>query len=305
MVPWVLLLAGCLEKVTGQPVPLDPRFYAGRDDDGGQGAPGDGGGGPGGGSPGDGLGGPGGGAAPGGGEAPWAGFDGDTWKLVGELLGEEDGEIQLDVNTPDPDAPGGQTRAGALRLPGPGSFELKVPTRVTEVRLQAFQDLDADGPDEDDPFAEATVAHTGDAPGSVTLALEKGARGRAGGPGGGAPGGGGPAGTPSPPPDGLRFPDGPTVTISGVVTASRDLPVVLDFFHANGEGAGGRSYLGKKLVAVGAWSQEFPVGYGPVEVEAYQDITGDSRTGDDPSARLSRPAIVGESDIDGLELTIP
>ncbi len=303
MVPWVLLLAGCLERVTGEAVPLDPRFYEGRDDHGGAGVPGDGAGGPGGGTPGDGMGGDGAGGPGGpaqGGEAPWAGYDGETWTLAGVVSVDTDVEVQLDLNEADPDAPGGQTRAGALRLPGAGPFEVKVPTRVTEVRLQAFQDLDADGPDEDDPFAEAAVTWAGADPPAITLALAKGARGRAG-----APGGGGASGSPSPPPDGLSFPDGPMVTLSGTVSAARDLPVVLDFFHANGEGAGGRSYLGKRTVQPGAWSQAFPVGYGGVEVEAYQDLTGDSRTGDDPAGRLERPISIGETDVEGISLTIP
>ncbi|MFN7145269.1 MAG: hypothetical protein ACK4YP_15960, partial [Myxococcota bacterium] len=112
-------------------------------------------------------------------------------------------------------------------------------------------------------------------------------------------------GSASPPPDGLAFPSGPTVTVSGTVTASRDLPVVLDFFHANGAGAGGRSYLGKRTVAAGAWTQTFPRDYGAVEIEAYQDLTGDSRTGDDPAARLERPLTIADTDVEGISLTIP
>lgn len=294
MVPWVLLLAGCLERVTGEAVPLDPRFYAGREDEDGRGVPGDGGGG----TPGDGAGGPGGPA--GGGETPWAGYDGETWKLTGEVVVDGDTEVQIDLGEPDATAPGGQKRAGAIRVPGAGTFEADVPTSVTEVRLQAFQDVDADGPDEDDPFAEGVVAFAGSAPAPVVLKLVKGARGKAGGGGGGSP-----SGSASPPPDGLAFPAGPTVTVSGTVTASRDLPVILDFFHANGEGAGGRSYLGKRTVAAGAFTQAFPKGYGSVEIEAYQDLTGDSRTGDDPAARLERPLTIADTDVEGISLTIP
>ena len=285
MVP--LLLIGCLERVTGEDVPLDPRFYEGGQD--AQGGP-DGGG----------------GGGQGGGEAPWANYDGDTITLKGEVVVDGTGEVQIDVNTPDADAPGGQSRQGALRYPGSGAFELEIPEDVTEVRFQAFQDSDADGPDEDDPFAEVTwKAADGN---TVTLKLEKGARGRAGAPGG-APGGappGAPGGSGAPPPpDGLSFPDGDRVTLSGTVSSSRELPVVLDFFHANGEGAGGRSYLGKRIVPLGAWTQDFPVDYGAVEVEAYQDLTGDSRTGDDPAARTEKPVTIAGEDVTGISLTIP
>jgi hypothetical protein len=282
-----LLLIGCLERVTGEDVPLDPRFYEGGQD--AQGTPN-----------------PEGNGGPGGGEAPWSGYDGATLTLAGEVVVDGTGEVQIDVNTPDADAPGGQQRQGALRIPGSGAFELKIPEELTEVRFQAFQDSDADGPDEDDPFAEVTwKASDGN---TVTLTLAKGARGRAGAPGG-APGGappGAPGGTGAPPPpDGLSFPAGDMVSLSGTVTTSRDLPVVLDFFHSNGEGAGGRSYLGKRVVPPGAWSQEFPVDYGPVEVEAYQDLTGDSRTGDDPSGRTERPLTIADTDVSGISLTIP
>ena len=95
------------------------------------------------------------------------------------------------------------------------------------------------------------------------------------------------------------------VTLSGTVSSSRELPVVLDFFHANGEGAGGRSYLGKRIVPLGAWTQDFPVDYGAVEVEAYQDLTGDSRTGDDPAARTEKPVTIAGEDVTGISLTIP
>lgn len=296
MVSWILVFGGCLERVTGEAVPLDPRFYAGRENDDGRGVP------DGAGTPGDGQGGEAGQGTPSGdGEAPWSGFTGETWTLTGEAVAEPDIEVQIDVNQADPSAPGGQTRVGAIRLVGAAPFEVAVPTSVSEVRLQAFQDLDADGPDEEDPFAEATVTYKGAPPDKVVLKLEKGARGRPGAPGGGAS----PSGAPAPPPDGLNLPDGPRVKLSGTVASSRDLPVVLDFFHANGEGAGGRSYLGKRVVALGEWSQELPAGFGAVEVEAYQDLTGDSRTGDDPSARVQRPIVIGDSDVGGVSLTIP
>jgi hypothetical protein len=59
------------------------------------------------------------------------------------------------------------------------------------------------------------------------------------------------------------------------------------------------------VVQVGEWSQELPAGFGAVEVEAYQDLTGDSRTGDDPSARTERPVTIGDADVAGVSLTIP
>ena len=289
MVPWVFVLVGCLERVTGEDVPLDPRFYAGQQDAAGQ--------------PSDPH-------AAGSGEGPYAGYEGETWALVGEVRADAPDGVQIDVNEPDPTAPGGVKRAGAIRLFEPGPFEVNVPKTVAVIQLQAFQDPTADGPDESDPFAEQSVDLSAGPPEALVLQLVKGARGTGGGGGGGAPGspGGAPmAGTPSPgpPPNGLSFPEGPMVTMSGTVVASRDLPVVLDFFLANGEGAGGRGYLAKRIVPAGPWTQEFPENFGSVEVEAYQDLTGDSRTGDDPAARLERAIPIAESDVDAGTLTIP
>lgn len=306
MVSWVLLAVGCLERVTGEDVPLDPRFYEGRDDANGQAA------GPNGGDPHGGSGG-------GGGEGPYAGFDGETWTLKGEVRGEEQIPVQIDVNEPDDAAPGGVRRAGAIRLDAPGPFEVAVPKTVTIIRFQAFQDPTADGPDENDPFAEDAVKLADGPPELLVLQLVKGARGQASGgggapgsPGGGAPGspGGGAPGSPggaptAPPPNGLSFPAGPTVTVTGTVAVSRDLPVILDFFLADGAGAGGRTYLGKRVVDAGTWTQAFPEGFGALEIEAYQDLTGDSRTGDDPAARTERPVQIAADDVDAGTLTIP
>jgi len=282
--------------VTGEDVPLDPRFYEGKQD--GDAKP-----------PTDPN-------AGGTGDGPYVGYEGDTWKLVGEVRGDEPGPIQIDLNEPDEGAPGGVKRAGALHIFEFGTFEVNVPKTVKTLRLQAFQDPTANGPDESDPFAETSVDLTDGPPKELILQLVKGARGQTavgtGAPGspGGDPsggGGGGTGGQPSPgaPPNGLKFPDGPTVVLAGTVTASRDLPVIIDFFHANGEGAGGRSYLGKLIVSAGPWKQEFPAGYGAVEVEAYQDLTGDSRSGDDPSGRLEGTITLGDSDVAGVSLIIP
>jgi hypothetical protein len=169
-----------------------------------------------------------------------------------------------------------------------------------------FQDPDSDGPSESDPFAEQAIDLSSGPPTEpLVITLKAGGRGQAAGPGGGGGGGGGPAGAPSPPPEGLTLPDGPTVTVSGTVTTSRDLPVILDFFHADGLGEGGRAYLGKRKIAAGDFTQAFPVGYGAVEIEAYQDLTGDSRTGDDPAARLEHALVIGQDDVSGVVLSIP
>jgi hypothetical protein len=298
-----LLLTGCLEKVTDSPVPLDERFYASAPDD--PGAAGGGGGGS------------------GGGEAPFVDHEGETTLLTGSVKAPEAGPVQLDVMVPAPDAPGGVTRAGVLQLADVGTFELKVPIAITRLSLQTFQDLDGDGPSEMDPYTNVDVTLPAAAP--VELVLVAGARGkpRGGGPAGAAPPGGG-DGTPTAPDpaqpgapggdpgagnshgnDTLRFPDGPRVALKGTITASRTLPVILDVFQPDANARGGRSYLGRTTVSVGAFRVEVPRGIGPLELEAYQDLTGDSRSADDPSARTERPVDVGSVDTDAGTLAIP
>jgi hypothetical protein len=281
--------------VTGEDVPLDERFYKGRSESEAQPA-----------DP----------SAGGTGDGAYVGYEGETWHLVGEVKSTSPGAVQIDVNEPDPAAPGGQRSAGKVHINEPGPFELDVPKTVLSLRLQAFQDPEVNGPDEADPFAEASLDLHDGPPAELILTLVKGGRGQpglaTGGPPGGAPGaapgagpGDVPGGAPPPPPSGLTFPAGTMVELSGTVTASRDLPVVLDFFHDDGVGAGGRTYLGRRIVPAGAFSQAFPAGYGPVEIEAYQDLTGDSRTGDDPAARMTSPVVIAGDDVGGISLAVP
>lgn len=325
------LLAGCLERVTGEAVPLDPRFYAG--DQGpqpGAGEPGPPGGTPAppgapGGDPNGGV--PAGGAeappgapggdptagvpaggadappgAPGGApvagpsEAPWADYQGTTWTLTGSIAGGP-GAVQVDIAIPGTD-PLRPTRVGVLRLSAPGALTVAVPADIPSVTIQAFQDPEADGPDGDDPFGEATVAKGG----TLTLTLTAG-RGTPTEPS--AAPSPAPSGTPGPPPDGPQFPAGPRVTLSGTVESGRSGQIVLDFFLVDGKGPAGRSFLGRKATEPGKWSIEVPKGLGKLQLEAYQDLTGNSRTADDPSTRLDSPITIADQDVGGVRLTIP
>ena len=125
-----LLLSGCwLEKTTGEPVPLDPRFYEAVEAV--QGDPGVGGA--------DSI--------------PFGDYDGATVMVRGTVTSPEEGPVEIDVRTPDPTAEGGVKGHGKIQLEGLGEFELRVPSALGELELQAFQDPDADGPGGADPFA--------------------------------------------------------------------------------------------------------------------------------------------------------
>ena len=295
-----LLLAGCLERVTGDDVPLDPRFYEGVKDGTGQAAD------PNAGGTGDGA---------------YVGYAGETIHVFGRVIGAGTDSVQIDINEFDASQPGGMRRAGALHLLVPGPFEIDVPKTVGRIHLQAFQDPMVDGPDEGDPFAEQVVDLEGEPPGELMLELKSGVRGGAGG-GAAGPAGGrgdqlpqpgqqsgpqqGAPGSAPPTRQGLNVPgDGPRVNVGGTVTVQRDLAVVLDFFQIDAAAPAGRSFLGKEIVRAGAWSVSFPAGFGVIEIEASQDLTGDSRTGDDPAVRTAKPVPVGDEDIGGIDLIVP
>jgi hypothetical protein len=296
MVPLLSLLA-CLERVTDAPVPLDPRFYAGHEEQG---------------------------RAEGGNTAgagtPWADVSGE--KVALEILVEGTAEVavQLDVGVYDPSLESRTRRVGSVQMPGPGSTTLQVPASVTRLSLQAFQDPAGDGPGDDDPFALAEL-DVAAASGKATLKLVVGARGV---PSGG--GGGGPQATPAPPgapggdPSGgggnpggasrsgertLQLPPGPTAKVLGKVGGSRDLPVVLDIFTPDAQAPGGRTFRGRVIVTRGDFAVEVSRSWGSVELEAYQDLTGDSRSGDDPAVNGDRVLDVSRGDVSGITLTIP
>ena len=63
------------------------------------------------------------------------------------------GSIDLDFRTPDPSAEGGMKGQGKLLLERPGVFSLEIPKGTGLVEIQAFQDIQGDGPSFDDPFA--------------------------------------------------------------------------------------------------------------------------------------------------------
>ncbi|MFZ5479713.1 MAG: hypothetical protein ACOZNI_23315 [Myxococcota bacterium] len=288
MVP-LLVLTGCLEEVTGEDVPLDPRFYEQQGQEGGVARD------PNAGGTGDGA---------------YVGYTGETWHVEGVVEAKDALPVQIDVNEFDPSQPAGTKRAGAIHLVEPGTFELEVPATLKKLQLQAFQDPDVNGPNETDPFAQVTVDLSGGSPTEpVKLTLAVGGRGGptstppSGSPA--PPGAPTPSASPPPPPQ-LNLPPGPKVKVSGTVDAARaDLPIMLDFFTAGASG-GKRNFLGKHSVAKpGEWSVELTAGMGKVEIEAYQDLTANSYTPDDPIARLGSPVDVGTEDVTGLKLVVP
>jgi hypothetical protein len=151
----------------------------------------------------------------------------------------------------------------------------------------------------------------------LKLELKQGARGQPGSPGAGSPGapGGDPNGGQLPPqpsqppaasPGGLDFGDVPSVRIGGSIKASKNLPIKIDLFKVDAAARGGRSFLGKVEASGGRWEAKFPKDFGPIEIQAYQDLTGDGPTGDDPQLRYSpSPVTIGTSALTNLDIALP
>ena len=129
----VTLTWGCLEKVTGETVPLDERFTvqatatsSGTDTGGPAHAehehqtvehkevpP----------------------------PQPFQDHEGERVTVAGTITSSVAGSVDLDVATVDDSVEGGLVREGKLILGGPGEFSISVPVGIGGMRLAAFQDL--------------------------------------------------------------------------------------------------------------------------------------------------------------------
>ena len=277
----LLLLTACLERVTGEATPLDVRYTLDHPQEEGQpGQPSD----PNAGGTGDGV---------------YIGYRGETVHLKGVVESTLSYPIQIDVNEFDPAKEGGVRRVGALHLPEPGPFEADVPAFIPKLQLQAFQDPAVDGPSDTDPFGEVVVPIAGAAPAELRIELVVGARGKAqAGPESTPAAGGGLAANTS------FFPAGPRVMLSGTIKSDHPDQVSLDFFKKDGQGEGGRSFLFKLTVSPGGWDQEFPVRYGTIEVEAYQDLEADGPSLGDPRADFAQQIEVGAAPMTNIDFDI-
>jgi hypothetical protein len=281
-----LLLIGCLERVTGEAVPLDPRFVANQ-----PGAPGAEGGGA------------------GGGQTPFSDHDGDMVWVRGEIVAADAIPVDLDVRIPDQTAPGGSLGLGKILLEGPGSFELEVPKELGLLELQAFQDPDGDGPSEGDAFGEVLLEVGAEDLTGVLLTLAIGARG---GPAHveAAPGEGNdqappPSGEHSQDSDPFEGMDGPFVLISGTIEANLEVMVDLDLFQTDPTVPGGRKLLGKLKRYPGPFELQVPAAIGSLQLEAMVDLDGDGPSASDPQARYSgNPIDLTEGAVSGVLLSL-
>ena len=326
----LLLLVGCLERVTGEAVPLDPRFYAAVE--AAQGDPGQGAG-----------------------SQPFAGYDGETVSVTVTIIAENpDGAIDLGVRIPDPNAPGGMNNEGRYLLDEAGEFTFTVPKGLGRFEVEALQDAAQDGPTAGDPHASAWIEVGDDditgiemtlAPGDFAASGPSHVEAPPGAPGGdpnnapqsappGAPGGdpqgsqstpdvqgvpqeappGAPGGDPSAAPpsggggggmDPFVGQEGPMVTVQGTLRCEGCTVVDLDLFRPNPDAPGGREMLGKVKLPPGAYSLQVPRNFGPLLLEAFSDRESNGPGPGDPMGRYAdNPLRVGGQDISGVDVIL-
>jgi len=297
----LLLLPACLERATGEPIPLDPRYYAAHEGVHGE----------------EGVG--------GGNSVPFSDVDGKKVVVRGVITSEiADLPVDVDVRVPDADSPGGMAGKGKILLDAPGEFELSVPIALGKLELQAFQDADSDGPTGNDPFATVWLDVGETDMTDVTLELEEGARGGGpvheaappgapgGNPGGGQDGeGGGPGGGeghPSGPggnPDPFSGIEGRRIVLTGSLLCDCTGGVDLDLFKPDAAAPGGRIMLGKMKMAPGEYEVHVPENFGPLILEGFVDIAGDGPSpGDAMGQYEGNPLRVGSTNLSGIDITM-
>ena len=279
---WLFVMA-CFERVTGEEIPLDPRFYAAVEEARGSEAQG------------------------GGSSVPFSSVKTNKVSVSGIVTSEDDMAVDIDVRVPDPNAPGGMSGKGKILLERPGEFELMVPVGLGSLELQAFQDLDSDGPNATDPFAQVTISVEAEAITNVELQLVVGARGA-------APvhqevqpeqSGEMPKGIPENP-DPFGGVAGNRVELSGVLTCGQDCSGIdLDLFMPDQLSPGGRKMLGKMKMQSGDFVIMVPENYGPLILEAFVDFGGDGPgVGDLMGVYEFNPVLVGSDNLSGIDIKL-
>jgi len=292
-----LMLIGCLEKTTGIPQKLDPRFFA---SDRNRGTPE-------GNDP----------AATGAKRSsdPFSSYSGETILVSGALISEAQGSIDIDFRIPDPTAPGGMAGQGKLLMSEPGAFSLEVPKNLGLLEVQAFQDLDGDGPTGDDPFAQVQLQVKEEDFLGLSIQLVAGARmnmqhqemppPEEGGQNDmGAPAG---SGVPDNPDPFVGY-SGNRITLSGKLICEGCPLVDLDLFMPDENSPGGRQMIGKMKLPAGAYEIEVPQGFGYLILEAFVDYDEDGPgVGDRMGAYQQNPIQISRSDLQNIdiELVIP
>lgn len=208
-------------------------------------------------------------------------YDGETITVAGDLVGMDGYSIDFDLR----DESGEILGKWVLSDLGPWSYEL--PIDLGTVQIQAFQDLLDDGPTDDDPFGWIEFVLEAESLDGLDIALEPGGKlllAESLGHGGG----------------GDTY-SGPTVFISGVLTTDTELSdgMVVDVdFRSSVEGMVYKSQISE----AGSFELEVPVSLGGVQLQAFQDLSADGPTDDDPFGWVD--IVIEEEPLDSIELAL-
>lgn len=281
---FLLLLVGCLlERVTGEEIPLDPRFYAAVEEARGTADQG------------------------GGSSVPFSSVKTEKVWVTGTIASEDDMAIDIDIRVPDPSAPGGMAGKGKILLERPGEFKLGVPKDLGSLELQAFQDIDSDGPNAEDPFAQLTVQVAGEDIEGIELTLVKGARGAAPVHQEVSPEQSGemPKGIPENP-DPFGGVAGNRVELSGIIQCETECANVdLDLFVPDEQSPGGRKMLGKMKLQQGEYVIMVPENFGFLILEAFVDFDANGPgVGDLMGVYEQNPVRIGQASITDIDLQL-
>ena len=208
-------------------------------------------------------------------------YEGETVTVSGTLIGSGNLPVDFDLRSESGEVLG----KWIVEQVGPWSYELPIDLGVAQI--QAFQDLLDDGPTDDDPFGWTEFELGSDPLLAIDITLEPGGKLLlANSLGHGA---------------GSEVYDGPTVLLSGVLTSDTELLEGAAFdidFRSIAEGM-----VYKMSVAeAGAFELEVPVDLGSVQLQAFQDLSGDGPSDEDPFGWVE--VVIGDEAIDSIELSL-
>lgn len=241
----------CLEKTTGEAKALDERFTAGEPS----------------------------GALVvehGSGDAPAEPFKDlapdESVVLSGLVQTPLDEPIDIDLMTPDSTVEGGWIPRGKILLEGPGELSLRVPMDLGILVVQAFQDLDGNGPSTNDFFVGVTL-EIADEDQPLELELVEGAYADF---------------TLSGASSMTAFPDheGEWTVLSGTLNSPGEGTVAVDFLGPDPSAPSGTKFVAKTQLEPGPYELAIPQNSGPLTLQFFQDQEGDGPDGSDPFAQI-------------------
>ena len=273
----------CLERVTGEDVPLDSRFYAAEDNPADQNEENDEGA-----------------------STPFSSEKEDSVTISGLVSSELDMAVDLDVRVPNPSAPGGMERKGKILLDNPGEFSVDVPKNIGLIEFEVFQDINSDGPSGEDPSGKITFMVEEDNISDLEIKLVIGARGV------------GPTHQEVAPEEGTALrkgiPDNPDpfngiegerIELMGRLVCENCDRIDLDIFTPDDGSSSGRKMLGKMKFPVGEYIILVPENYGVILLEAFVDMDGNGPSKDDLMGIFAQnPIQIGTENLSGIDITL-